>query len=50
MKQPYTTIKEMEIHTITRALNICKNKKIAAKRLGITERTLYNKMVTYKLK
>lgn len=49
-EQPYTTIKEMEIYCINKALNKAKTKKAAAEMLGITERGLYNKMVNYKLK
>jgi len=50
MKQqelPYTTIKQMEEYCINKALSKYPTKKAAAKMLGITEKTLYNKM--YKL-
>ena len=50
MTHDYTTIRDMEIYFIKEALNRALNKSLAAKMLGITTRTLYNKMVTYDLK
>ena len=48
MELPYTTIKQMEKYIINKALDKAKNKKEAAKLLGITEKTLYNKLYIYK--
>jgi transcriptional regulator with PAS, ATPase and Fis domain len=44
---PYKTIKEMEIYVINKALDKAHTKKAAAVLLGITEKTLYNKILTY---
>ena len=49
VKQPYTTIAEMEAYIIKKALDKAYNKIEAAKLLGITPRTLYTKIHTYKL-
>lgn len=46
---PYTTIKEMEKFIINKALSKAQNKKEAAKLLGITDRTLFNKIYQYNL-
>ena len=47
---PYKTIKEMEVFFIKKATKKYNTLKTAAKMLGITERTLHNKMDQYKLK
>jgi len=49
MKQPYTTIQEMEKHLIAKALDkALYSKRKAAKLLGITPATLHNKLNQYK--
>ena len=47
---PYTTIKEMEVYIIKKAISKYTTRKTAAKFLGITEKTLYNKINQYDLK
>ena len=47
---PYTTIEEMQIYYICKALKRTKGKrKKAAELLGITERTLFTKISLYEL-
>ena len=45
---PYRTIEDMHKYMVAKALDRAKNKKEAAKLLGITERTLHNKLKTWK--
>lgn len=50
MKKPYTTIEEMKIYYICKALKKTKgNIKKAAPLLGITERTLHTKIIEYEI-